>query len=225
MKKAFFVWTLLLALLNAGYARADFEAVETVLGKLEDVQKEAQNVQEELKKVQAGINAARQGDFGPLKEVKSNILNDKKINVKMIGPIAEKVGDVKELEGAVEENMIPNYTDKDQDATFFVNKDTTDAIRRESLSRMYAYALVLRVNMEEARTKGQAADKPVTAGDSREILQSAATKEAMENARRYAHIWDMQSAIYELQLIEKALLFSNKDKGESGNSAAEGDEK
>ncbi len=108
---------------------------------------------------------------------------------------------------------------------FFVNKDTTDAIRRESLSRMYAYALVLRVNMEEARTKGQAADKTVKAGDSREILQSAATKEAMENARRYAHIWDMQSAIYELQLIEKALLFSNKDKGESGGSAAEGDGK
>ena len=60
MKKAFFVWTLLLALLNAGYARADFEAVETVLGKLEDVQKEAQNVQEELKRCRpASMRRAR----------------------------------------------------------------------------------------------------------------------------------------------------------------------
>ena len=73
--------------------------------------------------------------------------------------------------------------------------------------------------------KGRPRIRRLRRGDSREILQSAATKEAMENARRYAHIWDMQSAIYELQLIEKALLFSNKDKGESGGSAAEGDGK
>ena len=192
--KTFFAWTLLFSLLGINCAHADFEAVETTLGKLEDVQKEAQNVQEELKKVQAALNAARQGEFGPLKEVKSNILNEKKIDVKLIGSIAEKVGDTKELEGAVEENIIPQYTDKDQDKTYFINKDTTDAIRRENLSRMYAY-------------------------DSREILQSAATREAMENARRFAHIWDMQAAIYELQLIEMAQRFSNKSGGES-----EGDE-
>ena len=192
--KTFFAWTLLFSLLGINCAHADFEAVETTLGKLEDVQKEAQNVQEELKKVQAALNAARQGEFGPLKEVKSNILNEKKIDVKLIGSIAEKVGDTKELEGAVEENIIPQYTDKDQDKTYFINKDTTDAIRRENLSRMYAK-------------------------DSREILQSAATREAMENARRFAHIWDMQAAIYELQLIEMAQRFSNKSGGES-----EGDE-
>ena len=66
---------------------------------------------EELKKVQAAMNAVRQGEFGPLEEVKSNILNEKKVDVKLIGPIAEKVGDTKELEGAVEENIIPQYTD------------------------------------------------------------------------------------------------------------------
>ncbi len=221
--KAFFTWTLLFTLLGSGCAYADFEAVETTLGKLEDVQKQAQNVQEELKKVQAALNAARQGDFGPLKEVKSGILNDKKFDVKMIGPIAEKVGDVKELEGAVEENIIPQYTDKDQDKTYFINKDTTDAIRRENLSRMYAYAFTLRTNMNKTRTENSNDDKPVEAEDSREILQSAATKEAMENARRFAHIWDMQSAIYELQLIELAQEFSNKDNSENGT--AEEDEK
>lgn len=217
--KTFFAWTLLFSLLGINCAHADFEAVETTLGKLEDVQKEAQNVQEELKKVQAALNAARQGEFGPLKEVKSNILNEKKIDVKLIGPIAEKVGDTKELEGAVEENIIPQYTDKDQDKTYFINKDTTDAIRRENLSRMYAYALTLRTNMAKTRKEGISDDKPVEAKDSREILQSAATREAMENARRFAHIWDMQAAIYELQLIEMAQRFSNKSGGES-----EGDE-
>lgn len=126
--KTFFAWTLLFSLLGINCAHADFEAVETTLGKLEDVQKEAQNVQEELKKVQAAMNAVRQGEFGPLEEVKSNILNEKKVDVKLIGPIAEKVGDTKELEGAVEENIIPQYTDKDQDKAYFVNKDTTDAI-------------------------------------------------------------------------------------------------
>ena len=109
--KTFFAWTLLLSLLGINCAHADFEAVETTLGKLEDVQKEAQNVQEELKKVQAAMNAVRQGEFGPLEEVKSNILNEKKVDVKLIGPIAEKVGDTKELEGAVEENIIPQYTE------------------------------------------------------------------------------------------------------------------
>lgn len=217
--KTFFAWTLLFSLLGINCAHADFEAVETTLGKLEDVQKEAQNVQEELKKVQAALNAARQGEFGPLKEVKSNILNEKKIDVKLIGPIAEKVGDTKELEGAVEENIIPQYTDKDQDKTYFINKDTTDAIRRENLSRMYAYALTLRTNMAKTRKEGISDDKPVEAKDSREILQSATTREAMENARRFAHIWDMQAAIYELQLIEMAQRFSNKSGGES-----EGDE-
>ena len=73
--KTFFAWTLLFSLLGINCAHADFEAVETTLGKLEDVQKEAQNVQEELKKVQAAMNAVRQGEFGPLEEVKSNILN------------------------------------------------------------------------------------------------------------------------------------------------------
>ena len=105
--KTFFAWTLLFSLLGINCAHADFEAVETTLGKLEDVQKEAQNVQEELKKVQAAMNAVRQGEFGPLEEVKSNILNEKKVDVKLIGPIAEKVGDTKELEGAVEEHIIP----------------------------------------------------------------------------------------------------------------------
>ena len=121
--KTFFAWTLLFSLLGINCAHADFEAVETTLGKLEDVQKEAQNVQEELKKVQAAMNAVRQGEFGPLEEVKSNILNEKKVDVKLIGPIAEKVGDTKELEGAVEENIIPQYTDKDQDKAYFVNKN------------------------------------------------------------------------------------------------------
>ena len=217
--KTFFAWTLLFSLLGINCAHADFEAVETTLGKLEDVQKEAQNVQEELKKVQAAMNAVRQGEFGPLEEVKSNILNEKKVDVKLIGPIAEKVGDTKELEGAVEENIIPQHTDKDQDKAYFVNKDTTDAIRRENLSRMYAYALTLRTNMTKTRKEGASDDKPVEAKDSREILQSAATREAMENARRFAHIWDMQAAIYELQLIEMAQRFSNKSGGES-----EGDE-
>ena len=217
--KTFFAWTLLFSLLGINCAHADFEAVETTLGKLEDVQKEAQNVQEELKKVQAAMNAVRQGEFGPLEEVKSNILNEKKVDVKLIGPIAEKVGDTKELEGAVEENIIPQYTDKDQDKAYFVNKDTTDAIRRENLSRMYAYALTLRTNMAKTRKEGASDDKPVEAKDSREILQSSATREAMENARRFAHIWDMQAAIYELQLIEMAQRFSNKSGGES-----EGDE-
>ena len=217
--KTFFAWTLLFSLLGINCAHADFEAVETTLGKLEDVQKEAQNVQEELKKVQAAMNAVRQGEFGPLEEVKSNILNEKKVDVKLIGPIAEKVGDTKELEGAVEENIIPQYTDKDQDKAYFVNKDTADAIRRENLSRMYAYALTLRTNMAKTRKEGASDDKPVEAKDSREILQSAATREAMENALRFAHIWDMQAAIYELQLIEMAQRFSNKSGGES-----EGDE-
>ncbi len=217
--KTLFAWTLLFSLLGGSCAYADFEAVETVLGKLEDVQKEAQNVQEELKKVQAALNAARQGSFGPLKDVKSNILNVKKVDVKLLGAIAEKVGDVKGLEGAVEENIIPQYTDQDQDKTYFINKDTTDAIRRENLSRMYAYALTLRTNMTKTRKNHRAADKPVKAKDSREILQSAATKEAMENARRFSHIWDMQSAIYELQLVEMAQRFSNKSDGE-----AEGDD-
>lgn len=96
-------------------------------------------------------------------------MNEKKVDVKLIGPIAEKVGDTKELEGAVEENIIPQYTDKDQDKAYFVNKDTTDAIRRENLSRMYAYALTLRTNMAKTRKEGASDDKPVEAKDSREI--------------------------------------------------------
>ena len=136
--KTFFAWTLLFSLLGINCAHADFEAVETTLGKLEDVQKEAQNVQEELKKVQAAMNAVRQGEFGPLEEVKSNILNEKKVDVKLIGPIAEKVGDTKELEGAVEENIIPQYTDKDQDKAVKAAGMEDEGVTIHSLRHTYA---------------------------------------------------------------------------------------
>lgn len=217
--KKFFTSVFALALCCGGPAYADFEAVETVLGKLEDLQKEAQNVQEELKAVQAKINAVRQGEFGPLEDIKSNIPNVAKVDVKMIGPIADKVGDVKSLEGAVAENMMPQYTDKDQSQTYIDTKLRVDAIRRENLARMYAYALTLRTNMQKTRDEGASLDKPVTAEDSREILQSAATKEAMENARRFSHIWDMQASIDELALIEMSLRYADKDTKQDKNGA------
>ena len=46
--KTFFAWTLLFSLLGINCAHADFAAVETALGKLEGVQKEALNVLGEL---------------------------------------------------------------------------------------------------------------------------------------------------------------------------------
>ena len=58
--KTFLLGTLSLMFLTVKPVYADFEALETALGKLEDVQKEAQNVQEELKEVQAKLNAVRQ---------------------------------------------------------------------------------------------------------------------------------------------------------------------
>lgn len=200
--------TLLFLLSAAGTAQADFEAVETVLGKLEEVQKEAQNVQEELKKVQAEINSIRQGDIGPLSDIASNIKNEVKVDVKMIGPLADKAGDGMGMEDAVEGNLIPQYDGTDQDVTYKAYQETVNASYRENLSRMYAYALSLRANMDKTRKEGGSSDDTVDAEDSRAVL-SALSKEATENARRVAHIWDMQTALYELYLFEYAKKLSN----------------
>lgn len=207
--KKLLLGTVLLSFMYAGAAKADFEAVETTLGQLENIQKEAQNVQEKLKEVEAKLNALRQGDFGPLSDVVSKIPNDIKVDVKMLGPMAEKAGDSAGMEEAVEENLIPQYTNKNQDETYIAYQKTIEATRRENLSRLYAYALTLRTNMEKTRRENKSDDEPVTTEDSREILQSAVTKEAMENARRVAHIWDMQSGVYELYLMQISQQLSN----------------
>ncbi len=217
--KTFFVWTLLI-FFGCMPAYADFEALETVLGKLEDVQKEAQNVQEKLKTVESKLNAIRQGDFGQLADISSSIPNIGKVDVKLLDSVSDKVGNLKDLEGAFTGNIIPEYTDTDQTATYIEVKNAAEAARRESLSRLYAYALTLRTNMEKDRTEGGAQEETVTAENSREILQSAATKEAMENARRISHIWDMQASIDELRLLEMAQRYSSKAE-ESGETEGE----
>lgn len=220
--KTFLLGTLSLMFLTVKPVYADFEALETALGKLEDVQKEAQNVQEELKEVQAKLNAVRQGDIGQLEGITSSLPNSGKVEVKLLDSVSEKVGDLKGLEGAVEGTMLPQYTDKDQNQTYIETQNTIEAVRRENLSRMYAYALSLRANMEKNRKEGTAADEPITTENSREILQKALTKEAMENARRVARIWDMQAAIDELKLIETAQRYSNDVKEDE---ETEGEEK
>lgn len=218
--KKFLIGTFVLMFFAGGSAYADFEILETTLGKLEDVQKEAQNVQEELKQIQAQINAVRQGDFGPLEEVSSSIPNNKKVEVKLLDSVSENVGNMSELEGAVEKEMLPQYTDTDQNKTFIETRNRLDDVRRENLSRMYAYALTLRTNMYKTNKEKASDDTPITAENSRDILQSALTKEAMENARRIAHIWDMQASIDELKLIETAQRYSNDAKEDT----AEGEE-
>ena len=192
---------------DRGYA--DFEAVETTLGKLEDVQKEAQNVEEKLKQIQAELNTIRQGAFGQLEEIKSNIANIKKVDVKFLNAISENVQDINKLEKAVAENILPQYGNTNQTGTYIETRNAVNATRRENLSRMYAYALTLRANMDKNRREQISDDESVTAADSREILQSAVVKEAMENARHVAHIWDMQASIDELKLIEMAQRYSN----------------
>lgn len=219
--KKILIGTLLQMFFASGLAQADFEAIETALGKLEDVQKEAQNVQEQLKEVQAKLNAVRQGDFGALQDISSSIPNVGKVDVKMLDSVSDKVGNLNELEDAVADKMLAQYTDTDQNKTFIETRNTVDAVRRENLSRMYAYALTLRTNMAKTRTENVSDDTPVTAENSREILQSAATKEAMENARRIAHIWDMQASIDELKLIEMAQRYSNNVKTDKDEAEGE----
>lgn len=219
--KTLLMWTLAFIFFGSE-ALADFEALETTLGKLEDVQKEAQNVQEQLKEVQAKLNALRQGDFGQLSGISSSIQNLGKVDLKLISSVADKVGDVDGLKQAVASTMLPQYEDKDQSSTYIETRNAVNAVRRENLSRMYAYALTLRTNMEKNRQEGGIQDTPVSAENSREILQSATTKEAMENARRVAHIWDMQASIDELKLIETAQRYSGEAE-EKTDDEAEGD--
>ncbi len=217
--KKLIVGILLTSLLTVTKAYADFEFIETTLGKVEDIQKKAQNVQEKLKKIEAQINALRQGDFGPLEELVSGITNEVKVDVKMLNPLSEKAGDNQGMEDAFEENLIPQYTDENQDETYLAYQETINATYRENLARLYAYALTLRTNMEKTRQENSSDDEPANADDSREILQKHATKEATENARRMAHIWDMQSSILELYIFEISKNLSNSvDEEETGEN-------
>lgn len=225
MKRILFILfasSVLIGLPNWAYA--DFEAVESVMVTVEKAQKEAQNVQEKLKEAEAALNSARQGNFGPLEEIKSSIPNVKKVDINQLPSVAGVIGDKKELEKVIEKDTVPNYTDKNQNDTYQDVKDVIEAQKRENVSRLYAYALTLRTNMDKNRLTVK--DDPIETKDSREILKQI-NKEASESARRVAQIVDMQSAIFEIDLNNRLISLSNKisedEEKEADNKAEKGE--
>jgi hypothetical protein len=201
MKKTLFIFTMLLSFICISNAYADFEAVETTLGKVEKLQREGQNVQEKLKQVQAEINAERQGASGALGKVETAIPNVKKVDVSHLPDVAGAVEgkDKQQLGKAVEENFVPDYSDPDKSKVFEETKAKEEANKRNNAVRMYAYAFTLRTNMEKTRKEEKNKDEEINADDGRSPLR-AANEVAAESARRMAHIWDMQASLTELNL-------------------------
>jgi hypothetical protein len=92
-------------------------------------------------------------------------------------------------------------------------EDANSKILREDVSRLYSYAFTLRTNLAKEREEND--DTPVETTDSREIL-TLANKEALESARRFNRILDMQSsksAIY-LRLLLRTMSKNAEDEKE-----------
>ena len=224
--KKLLVFTLLLLGLGVPKAYADFEAIELVLGRLEVVQKKAQNVQEKLKDWQAELNETRQGVYGTMGQVVTKIDSVKNIDVKSIDSLSgvlEK-GNIKELEEAVENEIVANYGSSNQNKTFNETKDKIDAVRREDLSRLYAQAFTLRTNMMKELNNPPAIEADKEIGQGREALQAAVT-EANMSARRMISIWDMQSSVSNLSFTSRLLGLKKDVRNQEQAETEDGGEK
>lgn len=195
MKKTLLIFIVSLGALFAKQSYADFEAVETTLTQLEKVQKKAEVIQEKYKKIESAINSVRQGDFGPISDLAKEYKIDK-IATKQFNKLAGKANP-SELQEALEKETIPNYTNENQVDSYNKMQEINNAILREDLSRLYAYAFTLRTNM--AKENKERDDEAKQTDDAREMLKLA-NEEAEESAQRMNRIVDMISSRYELDL-------------------------
>lgn len=195
MKKALLIFVVSLGVLFTKQSYADFEGVETVLTQLEKVQKKAEVVQEKYKKIEAAINSVRQGEFGPIADLAKEY-NIDKVATKQFNKLSG-ITNPADMQSAIETETIPNYTNENQTETYNEAQEINNAILREDLSRLYAYAFTLRTNM--AKENKERDDEAKQTDDAREMLKLA-NEEAEESAQRMNRIVDMISSRYELDL-------------------------
>lgn len=176
-------------------ARADFELVETVLSVIENIQKKAQVIQEKYQKIESQLNALRQGPLGKLFEVSSK-LNFKNIPVRTLPIVSENLGNLRNLEKAIQKGTMANIGKKDQIVVSVANENNNADIMREDLSRLYAYAFTLRTGMAKDR---QSEDNQPSLLENNRATKQMLKKETMETARRFTRILDMQSSLNEFQ--------------------------
>lgn len=176
-------------------ARADFELLETVLSALENIQKKVQVVQEKYQKIESQLNALRQGPLGKLTAISSK-LNFKNISVRTLPIVSENIGNLRNLEKAIQKGTMANLGKKNQIILSAANEKNNADIMREDLSRLYAYAFTLRTSM--ARDHQNENDSPSILENNRATKQML-KKETMETARRFTRILDMQSSLNEFQ--------------------------
>lgn len=195
MKKTLLIFVVSLGVLFAEQSYADFEGVETVLTQLEKLQKKAEVVQEKYKKIESAINSVRQGDFGPITDLAKEY-NIDKVATKQFNKLAG-ITKPDDMQTAIEAETIPNYTNENQVDTYNEIQEINNAILREDLSRLYAYAFTLRTNMSKENKERD--DEAKQTDDAREMLKLA-NEEAEESAQRMNRIVDMISSRYELDL-------------------------
>ena len=176
-------------------ARADFELLETVLSALENIQKKVQVVQEKYQKIESQLNALRQGPLGKLTAISSK-LDFKNISVRTLPIVSENIGNLRNLEKAIQKGTMANLGKKNQIILSAANEKNNADIMREDLSRLYAYAFTLRTCM--ARDHQNEKDSPSILENNRATKQML-KKETMETARRFTRILDMQSSLNEFQ--------------------------
>ena len=176
-------------------ARADFELLETVLSALDNIQKKVQVVQEKYQKIESQLNALRQGPLGKLTAISSK-LDFKNISVRTLPIVSENIGNLRNLEKAIQKGTMANLGKKNQIILSAANEKNNADIMREDLSRLYAYAFTLRTSM--ARDHQNENDSPSILENNRATKQML-KKETMETARRFTRILDMQSSLNEFQ--------------------------
>ncbi len=215
MKKTLLIFVVCLGLLFVKQSYADFEAVETTLTQLEKLEKKAQVVQEKYEKIESAYNSLRQGDFGPITDLAKEYEIDK-IATKQFNKLAGKDKPA-DLQSAIEAETVPNYTNENQTETFDEIQEINNAILREDLSRLYAYAFTLRTNM--AKENKERDDEAKQTDDSREMMKLA-NEEAEESAQRMNRIVDMISSRYEidLRITLRTLSVNVEDDEEEGDA-------
>ena len=195
MKKALLIFVVSLGVLFAKHSYADFEPLETTFTQLEKIQKKGQVVQEKYEQIESAFNSLRQGDFGPMAELAKEYKIDK-IATKQFNKFAG-ITNPADMVTTITTETMPNYTEGNQVDAYNEMQEINNAILREDLSRLYAYAFTLRTNMAKENKERDGEAKQTD--NSREMMQLA-NQEAQESAQRMNRIVDMISSRYELDL-------------------------
>lgn len=182
-------------------AKADKEIIQKLQNIVTTVQEKGKYAQEQIQKIKDAFKSASEGDFGPLKAIKSSLDEIKDVDAfNQFGNRVEGLpdgDDVKkdDMANAIEEKYVPKVGGGDSLEADRAAKEFIQEVLRNAVSKLYALGFTTRTVMQKEKPR----DVDMT--DSRQMMQETNDK-AVEIIDRLAQIYMLESAMEEYQYTQ-----------------------